>query len=93
MSFDAELHVECYMTNPPKPLGFGIIVEGKVVATLTLEQVREALHRYEELQRNLMGARETAQNEPSASAWYMDERAQAILDKWAKKTNNGEPQS
>lgn len=43
---DGEIRVECQPTNPPKPTGFGVLVNGKLVATLTLEQMQNALAEY-----------------------------------------------
>lgn len=36
---EAELCVECQMTNPPRPVQFGVRVGGKIVALLSREEV------------------------------------------------------
>jgi hypothetical protein len=45
----AKLRIECAMINPPKPLGCGVIVDGKVIATLTLEELEGASRSLEAL--------------------------------------------
>ncbi len=49
MTLDAQIRVECAMTTPPKPLGFGVVKNGKVVAVLSLEQLEAAISEYREL--------------------------------------------
>jgi hypothetical protein len=46
----AELRLLCAMVNPPKPLGFDIVVDGAVVATLDLEEFKRAVLRLKELE-------------------------------------------
>lgn len=40
---DAELRLEFHPTNPPQPMGFAVIQEGRVTAILTREQLVKAL--------------------------------------------------
>jgi hypothetical protein len=46
----ASLKIECAMVNPPQPIGCGVLVDGKVIATLTLEEVKLVVTRIEELE-------------------------------------------
>ena len=46
---DYKIVVEVQPMLPPKPVGFAAIADGKPVAFLTEEQVRNALARFDEL--------------------------------------------
>lgn len=54
---DYTLRVEYFAVNPPKPTGIGVFADGKVVAHLTAEQLREALERYDEMESSRTPAR------------------------------------
>lgn len=41
-----ELRIEKQMTNPPKPIGVVVFVEGQPVAVLTYEQLSDAIGDY-----------------------------------------------
>lgn len=54
MMLDAYLGVECQMTNPPRPVGFGVFLKEapyprRAIAILTVEEVRRALARFDDL--------------------------------------------
>lgn len=65
---DGTICVECWATNPPRPDGFVVSVEGKTVAVLTLEKVQAALRRYGELERVAFPRRKGECKNPSACA-------------------------
>jgi hypothetical protein len=41
----ARLIIECAVINPPKPLGIAVQVGGKIIATVSLEDFKEAAAR------------------------------------------------
>jgi hypothetical protein len=43
----AILRLECQQMNPPKPVGFGAFVDGKMVAVLEYKNVKAALDQFE----------------------------------------------
>lgn len=43
----ATLEVEARMTNPPKPIGFHVLVGGHSVAILDYQDVKRAFEQYE----------------------------------------------
>lgn len=47
---DYKIVVEYQALNPVKPTGFGVFADKRAVAFLTIDQVREALRRFEELE-------------------------------------------
>jgi hypothetical protein len=53
MSTDFRIGVLAQMSNPPKPLGFDVFDGNTWLASLTHEQVKEALRRYEEMMTTL----------------------------------------
>lgn len=44
----AQLRMMCAMTNPPKPLGFDVVVDGKTVAVLELAEFARAAASFSE---------------------------------------------
>ena len=48
MSLDAEIRIEYAMTNPKKPICFGVFVKGKHVGVLKLEDVVHAVDQFRE---------------------------------------------
>lgn len=44
------LRIESFMVNPPKPCGVGVFLENKVVAYLKIEQLREIVRRWDEME-------------------------------------------
>lgn len=46
----AKLAIECAMINPPKPIGCGVMIDGKLAAVVSLEELKRAAARLEELQ-------------------------------------------
>jgi hypothetical protein len=51
----ATLRIECAQINPPKPLGCGVFVEGKIIATVTLENLRATMMRLHDLEMAAIG--------------------------------------
>lgn len=45
----AKLKIECQMINPPKPAGCNVLVEGKLVAVVTLDDLRAVIADLERL--------------------------------------------
>lgn len=45
----ASLYVEAHMTNPPKPIGFHVVFEGKTIAVLEYAAVKAAIDQYDSL--------------------------------------------
>lgn len=43
----ATLVIEAFMSNPPQPTNFGVMLEGKIVALLSYEQVKEGLEKWD----------------------------------------------
>jgi hypothetical protein len=43
---NAELCVEAFMSNTPQPTGYVVRAEGRTIAVLTHEQVKEAFEQY-----------------------------------------------
>ena len=46
----ASLHIEVHPTSPPMPIGIGVLVGGKIVASISLDEFREAVKRLEKLE-------------------------------------------
>lgn len=42
-----ELRIETQSTNPPKPIGFHVVADGRTVAVLPFEDVKAAVERYQ----------------------------------------------
>jgi hypothetical protein len=51
----AKLHIECATINPPKPLGVGIMADGKIIATCSLDELRNAVTRLHDLEMEAVG--------------------------------------
>ncbi len=47
---EADLAVECYMTNPPRPGGVLIKVDGRTIAFVTIEAFKKTARRLQELE-------------------------------------------
>jgi hypothetical protein len=47
---EATLRIECFMTNPPRPGGIGIFLDGKLAATLSLEEFKKTAERLRQLE-------------------------------------------
>jgi hypothetical protein len=43
------LRVEMEPMNPPKPVGIGVFKDGKLLAHLTIDELRRAVSEYEEM--------------------------------------------
>ena len=65
---DGEIHVECQMMNPPKPIGFIVTVGGKTVAVLTHDKVGQALTKFWQLEDARTVADRTADRESQGHA-------------------------
>ena len=46
----SELKIEMQPMNPPRPVGFGVFKDGKLLAFLTLEEVKKGLLEYEAME-------------------------------------------
>ena len=46
----AHLAIGAGMSNPPVPLGVAVFVDNRMVATLTIEEIREAARRIDEME-------------------------------------------
>ena len=44
------LRIESFALNPPKPTGIGVFLANKVVAYLKIEQLREVVKRWDEME-------------------------------------------
>jgi len=47
---EATLGIDCWMTNPPRPLQCGVIVDGKIIALISLDELHLAAKRLDELE-------------------------------------------
>jgi len=55
---DYTLRIESFLLNPPKPGGIGVFEGNKLVAYLKIEQVREIVKRWDEMERQRLGPQE-----------------------------------
>lgn len=46
----AKLGVECWMVNPPQPGAVGVMVDGKVIAVIELDEFKKTYQRLLELE-------------------------------------------
>jgi len=46
----ATLDIECLMMNPPKPWAGGVMVQGQLIAIITLDEIRRVYARLVELE-------------------------------------------
>jgi hypothetical protein len=47
---EAKLKIESRLTNPPLPIEVGVMVQGRVIAVVELEELKHAYHRLLELE-------------------------------------------
>ena len=45
----ATLRIETHLTNPPRPIGVGVFVDRKMIAVVSLDELRKAMERLTEL--------------------------------------------
>ena len=53
-----DLQLECFMSGPPRPMGFCVRVNGKPVATLSIETVQKAFAKLDEVSKEWHGRME-----------------------------------
>lgn len=49
-TMQAHLMIECAAINPPKPLGIAVQSEGRIIATISLENFKETASRLQSLE-------------------------------------------
>lgn len=45
---DAEIRIEYQMTNPPRPISFGVVRNGNLIAVLKPWEVEDAVNKFRE---------------------------------------------